>query len=298
MGKMYTWRQLVCRHIFCTLFKLLLLLAAIWALQETTNGVDYVSMMSLYYWLPIMCAAVLWGLCRDISYFVMLLRHRDLTGNRKTVRALYPKKLKVFLKIPPVLLSLVFVFVTYSEAYFGFFHQSAKSQELLQRFSLENYTDYTYVESTPTFHWGGDEYEFYSVYLLNWSESYDYGVAKTDDTGQKQEDAGGRFSILYMDNVPQWLAAREYAEARDAEVHIYSFPDYTAKDVQMHNTRHPLDIDGCTGFWKQIPTLSGTSYNVTLLGENRYLDVWVTTNNGALDLQKLLEDAALVMQAE
>ena len=133
---------------------------------------------------------------------------------------------------------------------------------------------------------------------MNWSESYDYGVAKTDDTGQKQEDAGGRFSILYMDNVPQWLAAREYAEARDAEVHIYSFPDYTAKDVQMHNTRHPLDIDGCTGFWKQIPTLSGTSYNVTLLGENRYLDVWVTTNNGALDLQKLLEDAALVMQAE
>ena len=297
MGKMYTWGQLFCRHIFCTLFKLLLLLAAIWALQETTNGADYVSMVSMYYWLPIMCAAVLWGLCRDVAYLVTLLHNRDLTGNRKTVRALYPKKLKAFLKVPPVLLSLVFVFVTYSEAYFGIFHQSAKSQELLQRFALENYTDYTYAENTPIFQWGGDEYEFYSVYLLNWSESYDYGVAKTDDTEQKQEDAGGRVSILYMDHVPQWLADREYAEARDAKVHIYSFPDYTAEDVQTHNTRHPLEIDGCTGFWRQIPRETGQAYCVTLLGENRFLDLWLSTNSGEIDLEKLIEEAAAQMQA-
>lgn len=297
MGKMYTWRQLVCRHIFCTLFKLLLLLAAIWALQETTNGVDYVSMMSLYYWLPIMCAAVLWGLCRDISYFVMLLRHRDLTGNRKTVRALYPKKLKVFLKIPPVLLSLVFVFVTYSEAYFGFFHQNTKSQELLQRFALENYTDYTYVESTPTFHWGGDEYEFYSVYMLNHTASYRDGKALSET--QEPPENTGSVSVVYMDNCPQWLMEREYAEQRDARAEsLYHVPDHSWESVQMVNTQHPLQGETYTGFWKQIPTLSGTSYSVTLLGENRYLDVWVTTNNGALDLQKLLEDAALVMQAE
>ncbi len=296
MGKMYTWGQLFCRHIFCTLFKLLLLLAAIWALQETTNGADYVSMVSMYYWLPIMCAAVLWGLCRDVAYLVTLLHNRDLTGNRKTVRALYPKKLKAFLKVPPVLLSLVFVFVTYSEAYFGIFHQSAKSQELLQRFALENYTDYTYAENTPIFQWGGDEYEFYSVYLLNWSESYDYGVAKTDDT--EQENAKGRVSILYMDNVPQWLADREYAEARDAEVHIYSFPDYTAKDVQMHNTRYPLETDGCMGFWKQIPKETGQAYCVTLLGENRFLDLLLSTDSGEIDLEKLIEEAVAQMQNE
>lgn len=297
MEKTYTRKQLLCRHIFCTLFKLLLLLAAVWVLQEITNGVDYVSMMSLYYWLPILCAAVIWGLCRDVSYFVTLLRHRDLTGNRKTVRALYPKKLKVILNIPAVLFALIFVFVSYSEAYFGFFHQSAKSQELLQRFALENYTDYTYAESTPTFQWGGDEYEFYSVYLLNWSESYDYGIAKTDAAEQEQEDAGGRVSILYMDSVPQWLADREYAEARDAEVHIYSFANYTMEDVQMHNTRHPLEIDGCTGFWRQIPQQTGQAYCVKLVGENRFLDLWLSTDSGEIDLEKLIEEAAAQMQA-
>lgn len=297
MEKTYTRKQLLRRHIVCTLFKLILLLAALWVLQETTNGVDYVSMMSLYYWLPILCAAVLWGLCRDVSSFVTLLRHRDLTGNRKTVRALYPKKLKVLLNIPPVLFALVFIFGSYSEVYFGFFHQNAKTPELLQRFALDNYTDYTYAESSPTFQWGGDEYEFYSVYLLNWSESYDYGIAKTDDTEQEQGNAGGRVSILYMDHVPQWLADREYAEARDAEVHIYSFPDYTAEDVQMHNTRHPLEIDGCTGFWRQIPRETGQEYCVTLLGENRFLDLWLSINSGEIDLEKLIEEATAQMQA-
>ena len=194
------------------------------------------------------------------------------------------------MKIPPVLLSLVFVFVTYSEAYFGFFHQSAKSQELLQRFALENYTDYTYVESTPTFHWGGDEYEFYSVYMLNHTTSYRDGKALSET--QEPPENTGSVSVVYMDNCPQWLMEREYAEQRDARAEsLYHVPDHSWESVQMVNTQHPLQGETYTGFWKQIPTLSGTSYSVTLLGENRYLDVWVTTNNGALDLQKLLEDA-------
>ncbi len=296
MEKTYTRKQLLCRYIFCVLFKLILLLAAIWVLQEITNGVDYVSMMSLYYWLPILCAAVLWGLCREVPYFVTLLRHRDLTGNRKTVRALYPKKLKVLLNIPAVLFALVFVFVSYSEAYFGFFHQSTKSQELLQRFALENFTAYTYAESTPAFQWGGDEYEFYSVYLLNWSESYDYGVAKTDDTEQKQENAGGRVSILYMDNVPQWLADQEYAHLQEITNSGFSIFD-DEEDMKMRNTLHPLEIDGCTGFWRQIPRETGQEYCVTLLGENRFLDLWLSANSGEIDLEKLIEEATAQMQA-
>ena len=296
MEKVYTWKQLLRRYILGVCLKFLVFLSAVIALWILLHEGVYGAMMVLYGWLPGICALSALGLWYSLLYLVTLLKNKTLSGNSQAVKALYTKKEKLILRIFTAVCAVIVVFVVYANEYFVFFHQNSKAAELKETFALEKYTTVSYSNIPPYMNKEQD-FNFFSAYMFDWYESYPYGVVEVDDALPEQKKAGGSVSVLYLQDLPQWLIDQEYHRVKKMRITNFSVFEYTAEDEEVLDTIHDLQYGEILGFWREFPMKDGQMYRVTLFTENQLIDVLLSVNNGELNLDKLIEEAVAQMQS-
>ena len=300
MEKVYTWKQLLRRYILGVCLKFLVFLFAVIALWILLHEGVYGAMMVLYGWLSGICALSALGLWYSLLYLVTLLKNKALSGNSQAVKALYTKKEKLILRIFTAVCAVIVAFVVYANAYFVFFYQNPSKKVVQERFALENYTEINpdvTVENTTML-----EYKFFSVYFMDWHESYPCVAAEQDVTVESQENMDDltnsiSISVTYMENCPQWLIDQKYSDDTRYHETIVSWQEPTK---QRKKEIDYLEFGDVTGYLRTTSKYTdGTpiSYRIVLHNESRYLSVSVSGGDNSVNLDKLIEEAVAQMQS-